>query len=53
MVTLLHKLVDIIQPVNNIEKNKCDGKDHSGPLVYRVNISQIRDFDFDLGCPSS
>lgn len=41
----------MIQPVNNIEKNKCDGKDHPGPLVYEIDISQVRYLDSHLGCP--
>lgn len=43
-----HNSVHIIKPIDNIKKNKSDRKDHSGPLVYGINISQIWDFDFEL-----
>lgn len=39
-------LVYIVQPINDVEKRKGDGEKHSGPLVYGIHISQIRDFDF-------
>lgn len=39
-------LVYIVQPINDVEKRKGNREKHSGPLVYGIHISQIRDFDF-------
>lgn len=46
-------LVYIVQPINDVEKRKGNREKHSGPLVYGIHISQIRDFDFQLrGAPA-
>lgn len=41
-------LVYIVKPINDIKKGKCDGEEHSGPLVYGVHVSQVRDLHFEL-----
>lgn len=41
--------VYIVKPINDVEKRKGDGEKHSGPLVYGIHISQVGDFDFELG----
>lgn len=41
-------LVYIVKPINDIKKWKGDGKEHSGPLVYGVHVSQVRDLHFEL-----
>lgn len=43
----------IVKPIHDVEKRKCDGKEHSGPLVDGIHISQVGDFDFELRCTSA
>lgn len=38
----------IVKPINDVKKRKGDGEEHSGPLVYGIDISQVGDFDFEL-----
>ena len=42
-------LVDIVEPIDNVEKGKNGGEDHSRPLVHRVYVSQVGDCDLQLG----
>lgn len=39
----------IVKPINDVKKGKRDGEKHSRPLVYGIHISQVGDFDFELG----
>lgn len=41
-------LVDIIKPVDQIEEGEGDWEDDPGPLVYGIDICEIRDLDFEL-----
>lgn len=50
MITIA-ALVDIIKPVDQIEEGEGDGEDYPGPLVYGVDICEVRDLDFELGGP--
>lgn len=46
--TMRPTLVYIVKPINDIKKWKGDGEEHSGPLVYGVHVSQVRDLHFEL-----
>lgn len=40
----------VVEPINDVKKRKGDGEEHSGPLVYGIDVSQVGDFDFELRC---
>lgn len=44
-------LVDVVKPVDQVEEGECDGEDDTGPLVYGIDIREVRDLDFELRGP--
>lgn len=44
-------LVDIVKPVDQVEEGECDWENDTGPLVYGVDIREVRDLDFELRGP--
>lgn len=43
----------IVKPINDVKKRKGDGEEHSGPLVYGIDVSQVGDLDLELrGAPA-
>lgn len=46
-------LMDIIEPVDDIEEGEDGGEDHPGPLIDRVHVRQVWDVYLELWGPSS
>lgn len=45
-------LMDVVEPVDNVEEGEDGGEDHPGPLVDRVHVGQVWDVHLELGGPS-
>lgn len=43
--------MDVVKPVDQVEEGERDRKDDSGPLVYGVDVREVRDLDFELRGP--
>lgn len=41
-------LVDIVEPVDQVEESERDWEDDTGPLVYGIDIREVGDLDFEL-----
>lgn len=44
-----HVLVHIIKPIDDVEEGKNHWEEYAGPPIYGIDISQVRDGDFQLG----
>lgn len=44
-------LMDVVKPVDQVEEGEGDWKDDTGPLVYGIDIREVRDLDFKLRRP--
>lgn len=44
-------LVDVVEPVDQVEEGEGDGEDHTGPLVDGVDVGQVGDLDLELRGP--
>lgn len=40
--------VDVVEPVDDVEKGKDGGEDHPRPLIDQVHVSQVGDVDLQL-----
>lgn len=45
-------LMDVVEPVDDVEEGEDGGEDHPGPLVDRVHVGQVWDVHLELGGPS-
>lgn len=45
-------LMDVVEPVDNVEEGEDGREDHPGPLVDRVHVGQVWDVHLELGGPS-
>lgn len=45
-------LMDVIEPVDDVEEGEDGREDHPGPLIDRVHVRQVWDIHLELGGPS-
>ena len=43
--------MDVVQPVHQVEEGEDDGEDDTRPLVYGVDVRQVRDLHLELRGP--